>query len=68
MSPLQAYPAPHAATITGVSPDYPAFAPDSVATFAHLTVCLRDSRKIHFPVTVAADGEAVVRYTVRYTC
>jgi len=27
----------------------------------------QDSRTIHFPVTVAADGEAVVRYTVRYT-
>jgi hypothetical protein len=27
----------------------------------------QDSRTIHFPVQVAADGEAVVRYTVRYT-
>jgi hypothetical protein len=27
----------------------------------------QDSRTVHFPVTVAADGEAVVRYTVRYT-
>ena len=27
----------------------------------------QDSRTIHFPVTVAADGETVVRYTVRYT-
>jgi hypothetical protein len=27
----------------------------------------RDSRTICFPVTVAADGEAGVRYTVRYT-
>ncbi|HVY06965.1 MAG TPA: DUF4139 domain-containing protein [Burkholderiales bacterium] len=27
----------------------------------------QDSRTIHFPVTVAADGEAIVRYTVRYT-
>ena len=27
----------------------------------------QDSRTIHFPVSVAADGEAVVRYTVRYT-
>ncbi|CAN0505166.1 unnamed protein product, partial [Phaeothamnion confervicola] len=26
----------------------------------------QDARTIHFPVTVAADGEAVVRYTVRY--
>lgn len=27
----------------------------------------QDSRTIHFPVQVAADAEAVVRYTVRYT-
>ena len=27
----------------------------------------QDSRTIHFPVQIAADGEAVVRYTVRYT-
>jgi len=27
----------------------------------------QDSRTVYFPVTVAADGEAVVRYTVRYT-
>jgi hypothetical protein len=27
----------------------------------------QDSRTIHFPVTIAADGEAVVRYSVRYT-
>ncbi|HEX7952151.1 MAG TPA: hypothetical protein VF523_03660 [Burkholderiales bacterium] len=27
----------------------------------------QDARTIHFPVTVAADGESVVRYTVRYT-
>jgi hypothetical protein len=27
----------------------------------------QDSRTIHFPVQVAADGETVVRYTVRYT-
>jgi hypothetical protein len=27
----------------------------------------QDSRTLHFPVRVAADGEAVVRYTVRYT-
>ena len=27
----------------------------------------QDSRTIHFPVKVAADSEAVVRYTVRYT-
>ncbi len=27
----------------------------------------QDARTIHFPVMVAADGEAVVRYTVRYT-
>jgi len=27
----------------------------------------QDSRTIHYPVTVAADSEAVVRYTVRYT-
>ena len=27
----------------------------------------QDSRTIHFPVAVAADSEAVVRYTVRYT-
>ena len=27
----------------------------------------QDSRTIYFPVSVAADGEAVVRYTVRYT-
>ena len=27
----------------------------------------QDSRTIHVPVTVAADGEAMVRYTVRYT-
>ena len=27
----------------------------------------QDSRTIHFPVNVAADSEAVVRYTVRYT-
>jgi hypothetical protein len=26
-----------------------------------------DSRTIHFPVTVAADGDVVVRYRVRYT-
>ena len=26
-----------------------------------------DSRTVHFPVRVGADGEAVVRYTVRYT-
>ncbi|MDH5510496.1 MAG: DUF4139 domain-containing protein [Nitrospinota bacterium] len=26
-----------------------------------------DSRTIHFPVTVAPDGEAVVNYTVKYT-
>jgi len=26
-----------------------------------------DSRTVHFPVTIAAGGEAVVRYTVRYT-
>ena len=26
-----------------------------------------DARTIHFPVTVAKDGEAVVRYRVRYT-
>jgi len=27
----------------------------------------QDSRTIHFPVKVAADSDAVVRYTVRYT-
>jgi hypothetical protein len=27
----------------------------------------QDSRTIHFPVRVAPKGEAVVRYTVRYT-
>lgn len=27
----------------------------------------QDSRTVYFPVTIAADGEAVVRYTVRYT-
>ncbi|MGH8678227.1 MAG: hypothetical protein ACREUQ_07750, partial [Burkholderiales bacterium] len=27
----------------------------------------QDSRTIHFPVTVPPDGEALVRYTVRYT-
>jgi hypothetical protein len=27
----------------------------------------QDSRTIHFPVKVAPDSEAVVRYTVRYT-
>jgi hypothetical protein len=27
----------------------------------------QDARTIHIPVTVAADQEAVVRYTVRYT-
>jgi hypothetical protein len=27
----------------------------------------QDARTLHFPVKVAADGEAVVRYTVRYT-
>ena len=27
----------------------------------------QDARTIHFPVTVAADGETLVRYTVRYT-
>jgi hypothetical protein len=27
----------------------------------------QDSRTVHFPVRVAAKGEAVVRYTVRYT-
>ena len=27
----------------------------------------QDSRTVYFPVTVAADGEAVVRYAVRYT-
>ena len=27
----------------------------------------QDARTIHFPVKVAADGEAVVRYTVQYT-
>lgn len=27
----------------------------------------RDSRTVHFPVAVAADSEAVVRYAVRYT-
>lgn len=26
-----------------------------------------DARTVHFPVTIAADGEAVVRYRVRYT-
>ena len=26
-----------------------------------------DARTIHFPVKIAAGGEAVVRYTVRYT-
>jgi len=26
-----------------------------------------DARTVHFPVTIAADGEAVVRYKVRYT-
>ena len=26
-----------------------------------------DSRTIHFPVRVEADGKAVVRYRVRYT-
>ena len=26
-----------------------------------------DSRTVHFPVKIAAKGEAVVRYTVRYT-
>jgi hypothetical protein len=26
-----------------------------------------DARTIHFPLTVAKDGEAVVRYRVRYT-
>lgn len=26
-----------------------------------------DSRTIHFPVTIAKGGEAVIRYTVRYT-
>jgi hypothetical protein len=26
-----------------------------------------DSRTVHFPVTVGADGEATLRYTVRYT-
>ena len=27
----------------------------------------QDARTIYFPVTVAPDQEAVVRYTVRYT-
>ena len=36
-------------------------------TQANQTYEKQDSRTIHFPVTVAADGEAVVRYTVRYT-
>jgi len=27
----------------------------------------QDARSVHFPVRVAAKGEAVVRYTVRYT-
>lgn len=27
----------------------------------------QDARTIHFPVKIAADGEAVVRYTVQYT-
>jgi hypothetical protein len=26
-----------------------------------------DARTVHFPVTIAPDGEAVVRYKVRYT-
>jgi hypothetical protein len=26
-----------------------------------------DARTVHFPVTIPADGEAVVRYRVRYT-
>jgi hypothetical protein len=26
-----------------------------------------DARTVHFPVTIAPDGEAVVRYRVRYT-
>jgi hypothetical protein len=26
-----------------------------------------DARTVHFPVTIAADGEAVVRYRVRYS-
>ena len=36
-------------------------------TQANQTYEKQDSRTIHFPVSVAADGEAVVRYTVRYT-
>jgi hypothetical protein len=36
-------------------------------TQANQTYEKQDSRTIHFPVTVAADGEAVVRYIVRYT-
>ncbi|HEX6002950.1 MAG TPA: hypothetical protein VFZ14_03025, partial [Burkholderiales bacterium] len=27
----------------------------------------QDSRTIHFPLKVAADGESVLRYTVKYT-
>jgi hypothetical protein len=27
----------------------------------------QDSRTIHFPVKIAKESEAVVRYTVRYT-
>ena len=27
----------------------------------------QDARTIHFPVDVPADGEKIVRYTVRYT-
>jgi hypothetical protein len=27
----------------------------------------QDARTIHIPVTVGADQEAVIRYTVRYT-
>ena len=26
-----------------------------------------DARTVHFPVTIAPDGEAAVRYRVRYT-
>ena len=36
-------------------------------TQANQTYEKQDSRTIYFPVSVAADGEAVVRYTVRYT-
>lgn len=27
----------------------------------------KDSRTIHFPISIEADGERVITYTVRYT-